>query len=146
MATGVVDFDYSGWSARYPEFSTSVSAGLAQQYFNEAQLYCDNTPCSPVTDASPGGQRAVFLNMLTAHIAALNAPLNGQPSSPLVGRINSAAEGSVSVQTQLDMPAGTAQWYTQTKYGIAYWTATAQFRMMQYVPGPVPRANPYGRF
>lgn len=137
----VVSFDYSAWAARYPELSTSVPQPLAQQYFNEATLYCDNTPCSIVTDLV---MRAVLLNMLTAHIAALNAPLNGQSSSPLVGRINSATEGSVSVGTQLDMPPGSAQWYSQTKYGLAFWQATVQFRSMQYVPGRVPVANPWG--
>jgi hypothetical protein len=108
---GVVVFDYSAWAARYPELASSVSQSLAQQYFNEAQLYCDNTPCSIVRNLCI---RAMLLNMVTAHIAALNAPLNGEPSSPLVGRINSATEGSVSVGTQLDMPAGSAQWYAQT--------------------------------
>jgi Protein of unknown function (DUF4054) len=138
---GVVVFDYSAWAARYPELASSVSQSLAQQYFNEAQLYCDNTPCSVIRDLCI---RALLLNMVTAHIAALNAPLDGQPSSPLVGRINSATEGSVSVGTQLDMPPGSAQWYAQTKYGLAFWQATAQFRAMRYVPGPVPPVNPWG--
>lgn len=138
---GVVTFQYNAWSERYPELAASVSQPQAQGYFNEATLYCDNTPCSVIRDLC---MRAVLLNMVTAHIAALNAPLNGEPSSPLVGRINSASEGSVSVGTQLDMPAGSAQWYSQTKYGLAYWQATAQFRSMRYVPGPVPIANPWG--
>ncbi|CAG4889335.1 DUF4054 domain-containing protein [Paraburkholderia gardini] len=138
---GVVIFQYNAWSARYPELAASVSQPQAQGYFNEATLYCDNTPCSVIRDLC---MRAVLLNMVTAHIAALNAPLNGEASSPLVGRISNATEGSVSVGTQLDMPAGSAQWYSQTKYGLAYWQATAQFRSMRYVPGPVPIANPWG--
>ena len=68
VATGVVAFDYAGWSARYPELASSVGAPLAQQYFNEAQLYCDNTATSPVIDASVGGQRYIFLNMLLSLI------------------------------------------------------------------------------
>lgn len=137
----VVSFDYSSWALRYPELAASVPQPLAQQYFNEATLYCDNTPCSIVTDLT---MRAMLLNMVTAHIAALNAPLNGQASSPLVGRINTATEGSVSVGTQLDMPPGSAQWFAQTKYGLSFWQATAQFRSMRYVPGPVPITNPWG--
>lgn len=137
----VVVFDYSAWAARYPELSASVAEPLAQQYFNEAQLYCDNTPCSIVRDLC---MRATLLNMVTAHIAALNAPLNGQASSTLVGRISNATEGSVSVGTQMDMPPGSAQWFNQTKYGAAFWQATAQFRAMRYVPGPVPPVNPWG--
>jgi hypothetical protein len=139
---GVVVFDYTGWSARYPEFSTVMQA-TAQEYFNEAQLYCDNTPTSIVCDLC---ERSILLNQMTAHIAALNAPLNGQPSSPLVGRINSATEGSVSVSAQMDMPAGSAQWFNQTKYGAAFWQATAKYRSMRYVRGPVPVANPFTGF
>jgi hypothetical protein len=140
---GVVVFDYAAWALRYPELAASVPQPLAQQYFNEAQLYCDNTPCSPIRDWKPGGERAMLLNMVTAHIAALNAPIGGQGSSPLVGRINSATEGSVSVQSQLDMPPGTAQWFAQTKFGLAFWTATAQYRTMRYVPGPVFDPDPW---
>lgn len=132
--TGVVTFDYAVWVARYPEFS-SVSQPLAQSYFNEATIYLDNTACSIVQDTA---RRAVLLNMLTAHIAALNRKgTDGQLASPLVGRIDSATEGSVSVHA--DMPGGTANaaWFQQTPYGAAYWQATAQYRTMRYVPGPV---------
>ena len=137
---GVVTFDYAIWSARYPELAALVSQPQAQAYFYEATLYCDNSPCSPVQDPT---QLGVLLGMVTAHIAALNAALNGQPSSPLVGRINSATEGSVSVQAQMDAAPGSAQWFNQTKYGAAFWQATVQYRSMRYVPGPVPIANPY---
>lgn len=142
MMCGVVVFNYATWSARYPEFS-SVQQAKAQQYFNEAQLYCDNTACSIVTDLC---ERAILLNQLTAHIAALNAPVNGQPSSPLVGRISGATEGSVSVQAQMDVASGSAQWFNQTKYGAAFWQATAQYRSMRYVRGPVPVSNPFNGF
>ena len=141
---GIVTFSYEDWSAAYPELSNYVFQPQAQQYFNQAQLYCDNTPRSPITDSSVGGQRETLLNMLTAHIAALNAPLIGQPSSPLVGRISNATQGSVSVATQYDQPAGSAQWFSQTKYGAAYWAATAQFRSMTYVPGYAPFNNRRG--
>ncbi|SDR17588.1 DUF4054 domain-containing protein [Paraburkholderia tuberum] len=139
---GVVHFSYTRWAARYPELAKWVSAATAQEYFNEAQLYCDNTPRSIVRDLN---ERALLLNMVTAHIAALNAPLNGNAPSPLVGRIGSATQGSVSVQTQLDLPSGSAQWYAQTKYGFAFWQATAKYRMMTYWPGPTPVVNPWGR-
>lgn len=143
---GVVTFSYSDWSARYPELASSVAAPQAQLYFNEAGLYCDNTPTSIISDASPGGERELLLNMMTAHIAALNAPLNGQASSPIVGRISGATEGSVNVQTQNDYPPGTVQWFQQTKYGAAFWAATVKYRSMLYTPGPVPVANPFNLF
>lgn len=138
MNDGVATFNYPIWAAVYPELSVSVPQMQAQGYWEQAQLYCDNTPQSVVRDLT---QRSVLLGMLTAHIAALRAPLNGQPSSPLVGRISNATQGSVSVATQFDQPAGSAQWFAQTKYGAAYWQATVQYRSMRYVPGPQPFRN-----
>ena len=140
--TNVVTFSYSDWSLRYPELAGSVSAPLAQLYFNESQLYCDNTPCSVICNLV---ERELLLNMLTAHIAATNAQINGQPASPLVGRISNATEGSVSVATQLNINSNSSQWFTQTKYGIAYWQATAKYRTMRYVLGPRPLAVPFRR-
>lgn len=138
-----VVFNYQAWAVRYPELASSVNGTLAQAYFNEAQLYCDNTLSSLVTDDSATGQRAMFLNMITAHIAALNAPLNGQASSPLVGRINNASEGSVSVQTENLYPPGSAQWFQQTKYGAAYWQASAHFRTSRYAASPARLMDPW---
>ncbi len=131
-SSGVVVFSYATWIATYPEFA-SVSEPTAQGYFNQATLYLDNTACSLVQDV---GKRAVLLNMLTAHIAALAAK-NTTPGGGLVGRIDSATEGSVSVHA--DMPGVTANsaWFMQTPYGASYWQATAQYRTMRYVPGPV---------
>jgi len=146
-ATGVVEFDPISWNTRYPELAAFVNPTLAQAYFAEATLYLDNTPCSivPYSDADPT-TRPMLLNMLTAHIAALNAALNGTASSPLVGRISSGTEGSVSVQTDNQYPPGSVQWYQQTKYGAAYWAATGRFRSMRYVPGPVPVLDPYAPY
>ena len=139
----VVVFDYSAWALRYPELAPYVSAPAAQVYFNEAQIYCDNSDFSPVQNI---GLRTTYLNMLTAHIAALNAPINSAPSSPLVGRIASASEGSVNVSTQNDYEPGTAQWFQQTKYGSAYWTATVRFRSAKYVPACGRVVDPYAPY
>lgn len=130
-----VIFNYARWAVRYPELSASIPPPLAQAYFNEAQDYCDNSATSRIKDATPGGQRERFLGMLTAHIAVLNAPIDCQPASPLVGRISGAGEGSVNVQVQNDYPPGTVQWYQQTKYGAAFWSATAAYRTARYIPG-----------
>lgn len=137
----VATFNYAIWSAIYPELATSIPQAQARGYWYQAQLYCDNSPTSVIRDLT---QREILLGMMTAHIAALRAPLNGQPSSPLVGRITNATQGSVSVATQNDYPAGTAQWFQQTKYGAEFYAATAQYRSMRYVPGPVPIVEPYG--
>lgn len=131
---GVVVFDYSAWALRYPELSGSVNSALATLYFVEATLYLDNSDCSVVVDVT---QRATLLNMITAHIAQLNAPIGGQASSPLVGRIETATEGSVSVGVKYsDQVPGSMAWFIQTKYGAAFWAASAAYRTMRYVPAP----------
>lgn len=139
--TQAVTFDYATWVARYPEF-TQVNAVQAQAYFDEAGLYFTNDICNP---AFSTGTMPTLLNMLTAHIAFLNAPRNalgnpsaaGQPASPLVGRISQATEGSVNVSIELDSSGSPSEaWYTQTKYGFAFWQATAQYRTMHYSARP----------
>jgi len=121
----VVTFNYPAWVTRYPEFKDTVPAPLATAYFSEACLYCDNSGAGPVTDAA---KLALLLNMLTAHIAAL-------ASQDLVGRITDATEGSVSVSASMgDAVPGNRAWYLQTKYGAAYWQATAALRTMTYIP------------
>lgn len=126
-----VVFDPAAFKLRYPEFSTVADATLGM-YFSEATLYLDNTDTSRITDL---GQRAVLLNMLTAHVAALNgAGANGNGAPGMVGRINSATEGSVTASAEYAMPAnGTQAWYQQTQYGASYWAATGRYRTMQYV-------------
>ena len=143
----VVAFDYNAWSVRYPEFG-SISESLAAAYFAEAGLYLRNDGGGPVSDAAT---QSLLLNMLTAHIAALNYGVNGEPSSPLVGRIASATEGSVSVSVDTGALPGSAAWFQQTKYGLSYWQATAGYRTMRYVPScsysaPLSGYGAYGGF
>lgn len=140
MGAGPITFVYADWQAQFPEFS-GVTQPFAQAYFLRASQLCQNDANSPVNDAT---QLTYFLYLLTSHIAWLNAPqINGLPNTggggvpvSLVGRISSATEGSVSVTTTLDGISGQAAYYAQTKYGLEYWTATAQFRTLKYVPGP----------
>lgn len=138
-----VTFDPTAFVARYPEFAPLTMDQL-QAYFNEACLYCANNTCNP---AFADGTLATLLNMLTAHVAWLNAPRDGngnpaatgQPAAPIVGRISSANQGSVSVQADMgDTNAGSPSqaWYMQTKYGAAYWAATAQYRTARYSARP----------
>lgn len=139
---GVVIFDPAAFKLRYPEFS-SVDSALLQQYFTQATIYLDNTDFSRVSNLAV---RAMLLNMLVAHIAFLYSGANGQSPSGLVGRVDSASEGSVSVHA--DMPGVTANsaWYMQTKYGADYWNATAPFRTFQYISGHSPSNYPYGYY
>ena len=150
----VVVFNYQDWMAAYPEFA-GVTAPRAERFFNEACVFCDNTACSPVpydSTQTPTGPRDIYLAMLTAHIAALNGALDAcgvvQAGQGLgvVGRIQSASEGSVSVSFG-DMGSGdgpNAAWYNQTRYGATYWIATAQYRTWQYHLGPQRFPEVYG--
>ena len=137
-----VVFDPVAFKAAYPEFATLSDATLAR-YFTQATIYLDNTGCSPVKNLTV---RAMLLDMLVAHIAALHSGVNGQPPSGIVGRVSSATEGSVSVSTEYNVP-GSAAWYTQTPYGAEYWEATKPYRMFRMVPGhscpPTTQIRPY---
>jgi hypothetical protein len=126
----VASFNYAAWIARYPEFA-SVSSGQATMLFSEATLYLANDGSGPVADA---GQQLTLLNMLTAHIAALYVGVSGQPPSGLVGRINSATEGSVSASAEMPALPGSAAWFAQTPYGMSFYAATAPYRSMRYIP------------
>ena len=129
---GVVTFNYLIWSSVFPALAASVNETAAQQYWNQAGLYLDNTPCSPIQNLQT---RAMILGLLTAHIATLFGVINGNPPSPLVGRINSAAEGSVNVGTEMPGPVSAA-WFNQTPYGAAAWQAMAPYRQAIYIAAP----------
>ena len=126
-----VAFDIAAFRLRYPEF-VSVSDLTLEAYFSEATIYLNNTDSSPVTDLVI---RAALLNMLVAHIAALNSGINGQAPSTTVGRVAQASEGSVSVSFDMGPASGTSAWFQQTRYGAAYWQATSVFRTFRYVTG-----------
>jgi len=137
-----VPFVYADWQAQFPEFSANVNQAQATAYFTQATVYCRNDGGGPVPSAALQTQ---LLYLLTAHIAQLfAAAANGTPSPQVVGRVESATEGSVSVN--LDYKAAenpNASWFTQTKYGAAYWQAIAPFRTMRYVPRNTPLGNPF---
>lgn len=129
--SGAVTFDVAAWKLRYPEFDP-VNDGLAQLYFNEATLYCQNR-LNPVPNLQT---LSMLLNMLTAHIAQINSPTTatGSNSGAPPGRMSDATEGSVRVAFQNDYPPGSAQWFQQTKYGAAYWQAILPYRLFRYKP------------
>lgn len=120
----IVTFDLALFRARYPEFTGSTDV-LVAACWSEGTIYLDNTDASKVADVA---RRAVLLNMLAAHIVKLAA-------SPLVGRIDQATEGSVTVHAEMGPASNTSAWYMQTQYGASYWQATAPYRTFQYAPG-----------
>lgn len=123
--SGIVVFDSAAFVARYPEFS-AMGAPVLQMYFNEATIYLDNSASSIVPDVSI---RAVYLNMLTAHIASING--NGKPSG-VVGRVASASEGGVSASMAYAAPTGSRAWFDQTQYGASFFQATRSYRTLRY--------------
>lgn len=141
---GTVAFDPALFYGRFPEFG-AVPPSLVSALFGEAGLYLDNTGASPIQDATPGGTRALILNLVTAHLVSLNAAIGGQPASPLVGRISSASEGSVSVSADLTGLPGSAAWWAQSRYGLAAWQALAPYRTAMYVPGAGARGGRLAR-
>ena len=136
-------FTYSLWALIFPELALWTNSAQATQYWTEATMLLDNTISSPVQDIS---QRTMLLNLLTAHISQLRQPLNGQPSSPFVGRISEATEGSVTVKAEMLAAPGSAQWYNQTKYGSQCWQMTLPFRSARYSVGPRRSFMPVGSF
>lgn len=135
----IVQPNYMAFTTRYAEFASPggtqpVSADLYALYFNEATLYQANNGAGPICDSNVA---LTLMQQLIAHIASLNTPsASGDVAPNVVGRISSAGEGSVNISTENQYPAGTPQWYQQTKYGAAWWAATARFRTMRYMTGP----------
>lgn len=126
-----VVFDPAAFKSRYPEFAAVANATLTA-YFSEAALYLSNADNSPVRDLT---RRAVLLNMLTAHIGYINGALSADGMPRPVGRVSQGAEGSVSAGLEYLAP-GSAAWFAQSQYGVAFWQATTSLRGFRYVPRP----------
>ena len=134
-----VTFNYQTWVARFPELADAVAEPLALAYFAEVPAFVRNDTCLTGGDA---GLLLAVMNLLVAHLAALYAPVNGQPASPLVGRISSATQGSVSVSTTMDLPQA-AQWFAQSRYGAQAWQMLKPAMSMHYLPGRTRNMNPW---
>ena len=126
-----VTFDATAFKARYLEFA-AVADPLLSACFDEAGLYLSNADNSPVQNLT---RRAVLLNMLTAHIAALGGALSSDGQPRPVGRVSSATEGSVSASMEYLAP-GSSAWFAQTQYGAAFWQATTSLRGFRYIAQP----------
>ena len=136
-----VAYTYAQWIAAYPVFTATVSdAAFTASVYPLAQQYCVNDGSGPV---STSDIQTTLLGLMCSHVAQLLYG-SGNGAAQLVGRINSATEGSVSVQA--DMPPATnatQAWLNQTQYGAAFWAATAQYRTMRYRAGPRRIMNPW---
>lgn len=141
----VVIFDYAVWALRFPALAAKVSEELATVYFGEATDFLDNTDDSLIDDVN---KRARYLNLLVAHIAALNGATTAGAAG-LVGRVSSVTEGSVTIATEFGVAPGSQAWFAQTSWGAEYWALTAGYRTATYVPGlqpflDVPGPGPWG--
>lgn len=140
----VVTFEFARFIAVAPIFA-NVDQASAAIWFERATFICSNVSWNPL--ACTPGMLSMALYLLTAHIAWLNAPRDatgnpaatGLPPSGLVGRIDQATEGSVSVHADMgDATAGSPSqpWYMQTSWGAEYWNMTAGVRTAHYVGPP----------
>lgn len=143
---GIVTFSVSEFLATYPEF-TGFATGTApdqtspilSQNFSIAEIFLNNSCCSRVRDAN---RRLLLLYLLTAHITYLGQGTNDgagnvNPPPGIVGRVNTATEGQVSVGSEYNAPpSDTMAYFVQSKYGSLYWTLTANYRTFIYVPAP----------
>jgi hypothetical protein len=132
----VAVFDPAAFKVQYPQWAALPDLQL-QAYFDTATLYFRNDGTSPARTVAI---QTLLLNLLTAHITFLSAGADGKGPVQIVGRVNSASEGSVSVGA--DYPATpTNAWFLQTPFGASFWQATAAYRMARYIPGPTRFGN-----
>lgn len=135
---GIVTFSPAAFRLLYPEF-TGLSDAQLNQSFALAQLGLNNSCASRVQDAN---NRDTLLNILVAHISFLAYGLNDGagivvPAPGIVGRIDAATEGAVSVDAVYEAPPnGSMAYFVQTKYGAQFWQFTAQYRTFIYAPPP----------
>lgn len=129
----VVAFVPADFKVRYPEFATVPDARLSA-CFEDAGLYLSNTDASPVQNVT---RRQSLLWMLTAHIAVLGGALAADGRPLPVGRVSSAAEGSVNASFDyVPSTPGSGAWFNQTGYGASFWQATTSLRGFRYRPQP----------
>jgi hypothetical protein len=138
----IVSFNYPNWIASFPEMA-GCSPTQGQAFFDRADSFFANDACNPAIVL--GETRFTrMLYLMTSHLAFLYAPRDangnpaqsGSPSSPLVGRLNSASEGSVSVGSEWKGAEAGEEFYIQTKYGAEFWQAMAPFRTFRYAAQP----------
>lgn len=144
-----VTFSWTTFTTWFPEFSCMTSV-QGQAFFDLAGAFVENSTRNPLWCY---GVLPQVLYLVTAHLAWLRAPrdANGNPAATgtppnigIVGRINSATQGSVSVGTTLDGEAGSPSeaFYAQTQYGLMAWQAMVVGRSFRYTVNPTIVAQP----
>lgn len=127
----VATFSAADFKSKYPMFAAVPDPSLAEA-FSLATIYLRNDGTGPVRTVA---LQTSLLYMLTAHITQIMFGTTGTNASGVVGRVNSASEGSVSIGADWPTTANNA-WFLQTPFGANFWQATAGYRTARYVPGP----------
>lgn len=136
--TGVVEFDVEEFRDLYP--SIQATDPQLEMYFEMAETFLDNTPCSVVKNLEA---RKRLLYLLTAHIATLTG--QAEKGNNVVGRIANATEGTVSIGIDYGTMGNNERWYLQTPWGAMYWQLTKKYRSAVYRLGlrPMPVQRSY---
>lgn len=128
---GVVVFVIAEFRALYP--TIKATDAQLEMHFKFAVWLLGNDKCSLVKDLE---MRKYFLYLLVAHMATLDQ--QADEGSPVVGRVSSATEGTVSIGLDYGEMNDNARWYLQTPYGAKYWQMIKRFRSMLYRLGKAP--------
>lgn len=146
MGAGPITFVYSDWTTLFPELS-GVAEGQATLYFGLAEMYVRNDGGGSINDPV---KLTNALYLTTAHVAKIfSQQTNGVPTtggiegpSPLVGRIDGATEGSVTVSAEMPSQPQSAAWWNQTIYGAAVYKMLRPNWTARLVPAPRRTYNP----
>jgi hypothetical protein len=88
-----------------------------------------------------GAQTVASESMIVAGVPNVVQPLG------IVGRINNASEGDVSLTSEWSAPPSASQaYFIQTKYGADYWTYTAPYRTALFIRAPQDAYNPLAAY
>lgn len=144
MACGgaIAALDLAAFRLAYPAFAANPSDATLQAYFALAgEVWLRNDGTGRVKSVPLQTQ---LMYMLLAHVTQLFSGPDGTTPSAVVGRLSNTSEGSVSVALEY-ASTNNSQWFDQTPYGAAFWSATAAYRSFPaYVPGPTRFGNGIG--
>ena len=119
----VVEFDPAAWRAAFPRYASATDDQLAWWWDTATELV-DNGPRSPIPYDPPTVRtRQTILYAVVCHLAALDGRGDGA-----VGRVASAAEGSVNTSFDYGATTARAAWWTQTQCGAAAWALLKPWR------------------
>lgn len=135
-----VTFNYSNWLVAYPQFSNVAEPQITGPVLALAEVYCRNDGGGPINDTNTQTQA---LGLMVAHVAQLMYGSTTQPVSPIVGRVSSASQGSVSVSADFPQGSPEAAWYNQTQYGAMFYQLIKAVTRGRYFAKTTPLSRPF---